>query len=115
MNTGPSRLRDAALALVVLVPTVALRLTGGEPVSLAALAAGAAITLAVEWALGRRAETVRRCWADGRLRVATVVVGLLAVAVAIELGAWALTTLAGGLGAYLLALAATSLRERLAR
>jgi hypothetical protein len=104
------RRRDAALALAL-----AALVVGFAPVPAAPLPAVAGVlgTLAIEWALSRRAPAVRRVWARGWVRV-TAFVGtvLVAALLAARLGPAVWTLVVAGCATYLVVLVGVELRER---
>jgi hypothetical protein len=108
-----SRRRDAALALVVLVPLLAVRLVLGGPPSPWAVAAGVVGSLVVEGVLSLDAARVRRVWRSRRVRAAAVVAAFVGVALGVSVaGTWALTAAVAGLCTYLLVLLVVELRSR---
>lgn len=109
------RRRDALLALVVLLPAAAAVVALDAPVTPFPVAVGAA-ALALEALLSLRAARVRAVWERPAVQATAVAlgIGLLAVAASL-LGPAAATVLAAGLCAYLLLLAAVTLRDALGR
>lgn len=110
------RRRDALLALVVLLPAAAAVVALDAPVTPFPVAVGAAGALALEALLSLRAARVRAVWERPAVQATAVAlgIGLLAVAASL-LGPAAATVLAAGLCAYLLLLAAVTLRDALGR
>jgi hypothetical protein len=108
-----SRVRDAGLAVAVLAPLLVLGVVADAPLDPVAAAVGVAGCLALEWLLVRRREVVRAVWERRSVRVAAVVLFVVAAAVGVRLvGTRALTALAAGLVAYLTVLGAVALAER---
>ena len=108
------RRRDALLALAVLVPAAGAVVALDAPVTPLPVAVGAGGALALEALLSLRAARVRAVWARPTVQAAAAVlgVGLSALAV-LRFGPVAATALVAGLCAYLLVLAAVTLREAL--
>lgn len=104
-----SRRRDAALALLVLGPTVAV----GGPFDPAAAGAGAVGALALELALSRHRALVRRVWERRSVQAGAVVAALVGgAALTRVVGSAVPSALAGGLVAYLALLGALAARDR---
>jgi hypothetical protein len=108
------RRRDALLALAVLLPAAAAVVALDAPVTLLPVAVGAGGSLALEALLSLRAAHVRAVWERPAVQAAAVVLGLVLSALAVlRFGPVAATTLTAGLCAYLLLLAAVTLRDSL--
>ena len=107
------RRRDAALALVVLVPVVGAGIALGAPLDPVAATLGAAGALVLELALSRRRSAVRRVWERRVVRAGSVVAALTTATVLAVVVPRASTVLAGGLVAYLALLGTLSARDRL--
>lgn len=113
-RVGSRRRRDAALAaapFVVVLGTVLVGLVRPEP---AAILVGAALAVLAEAVAARRAAAVRAVWERPAVRVGATALAVLAVAAgAFWPGGAAdphlVSLAAGGLGAYLLLLAAAAL------
>ena len=111
-----SRRRNAALAAAVLAPAVAAAAWLDAPLSLAAVGAGAAGTLALELLLSARADRVRARWSNPAVQAGSVVcVAAAAVAGVALVGAAALTARVSGLASYLLLLAFVTAADRRGR
>ncbi len=113
-RTAPvSRRRDAALALSVLLPVLAVGTTFGAPADPLAAAVGVGGALLGEAALSWRRALVRRVWERRAVQAGAATLALGGGAVGtLTVGTRALTALAAGLTAYLGLLAVVTVHER---
>jgi hypothetical protein len=112
-DLGERARRDAALALVVLVPVAGTAVILGAPFAPSAIARGAGGTVVLEGLLSLRAARVRSIWSDRRIQSAGIVaaIGLALVGTTVA-GPWALTALTAALCTYLGLLGASVLWRR---
>jgi hypothetical protein len=117
MNDGDAEAaarRDAALTLLVLVPTAVAAVVVDAPFAPVPLALGAVGAVVLELLLSLRAARVRALWSERRVQAVAVVVAIGGgIVLGVVTGPWVLVTLVGGLCAYLaVLLGSTAWRRR---